>query len=97
MEKSIGSAIPHIIGLLCNRDLGVRITAAELLRDFSNQSKIYLISDLNVVDEVIALCHMVLQSIPQIIALITVSDSYSRYGGADALLRLSKRGKSLIF
>jgi ABC-type uncharacterized transport system substrate-binding protein len=76
---------------------GVRITGAELLEDLSDQSKIYLISDLNIVDKVIALFHMVLQSIPQIIALIKASDSYSRYGGANALLRLSKRSKSLIF
>ena len=94
MEKSIGSAIPYIIGLLCHRDSGVRITGAELLQDLC---KIYLIPDLNVADEVIALFHMMSQYIPQIIALIEVNDSYGRYGGAEALSRLSKRGKSLVF
>jgi len=93
MEKSIGSAIPYIIDLLCNRDSGVRITGAELLQDLA--SKIYLISDPNVVDEVIAPFHM--QSIPQIIALIKVNDSYGRDCGTDVLLRFSKRGKSLTF
>lgn len=95
----IGSAIPHIIGLLCHRDPGIRRTGAELLQDISHRSEIHLIFDLNVVDEVIDLFYVVLQHIPEIIDLIGVndSDSYGRYGGAEVLLGFSKRGKSLIF
>ncbi len=97
MKESIGSAIPHIISLLCCSNSNVRKTAADVLRDFS-LCKISNFLTLNMIDEVIVgFDELLRSSIPQIISLMDEDNSYSRYGGASALSRLSERSKSLIF
>ena len=86
--------IPEIVSLLSNGERNVRIACVDALSKLSEQGKVSKFSDPDNAHELVAEIRVsIRRAIPEIISLL--SDTYLdvRIAGADALSKLSEKGK----
>jgi HEAT repeat protein len=97
-RESIVSTIPQIIAFLSDSNWGVCLAGADALLKLSEQGKNIEYSGLALLMSTIAeFQEFIRPAIPQIIALLSDSNSYVSSVGANTLLKLSEQGKNIKY